>query len=644
MNTDLPPTSPTDHSEGHNQLPNHNKPDSAESAPVSKVRDLAAKFMKMSDSQNPKSRVIPVNNSQPLHKAHDPHSPPQLAPKKPRRPLPSIPETELKADKPPPPLPLKPFGRELGEFVALPSIKQGLDSLTKRLLDQKVLEYPSHQKSFSELCGSTQGMITSLDTKIPQSVAVGQKISTPVSEKDIRAWEVEILKISMQLEEAHNRLSHSMGKLGEEKFDLPLETRATLLAQARAMSEVITDQIGNLVVLTNRIKGAAEAVKPTGIRRFPFMSKTHIDTNPTKNTVARLGENLTKSNLELEELALSITREWNNMPIRQDAKAVEDKLATNFTEANAPTLKNEKKYKNTNWNELSAKMPSGPALEARGPGTVFLEKQKIGAFDASSLSIAQRGKGQKVENRNQDRLSVSEFTIRGEKIAYFSVMDGHGGNAVADIVQKELLNYVKIRLEGGSLDDDAHIYNALNDAFVTLNTEIRSSQDPEITRSGATACVSLMINGSLWTANTGDSRAIVVTDTELFHLSEDTDLDKAKWRARLEERGGQTTQMENGAIRVKAGRSIEVSESFGDAHAVGMSAHPDITKWTPSDAQKPFKLILATDSLWGRGTSEEVAATAREVHDNLAQVLASKAANVQGTVDDTTVIVAEYGK
>lgn len=101
-------------------------------------------------------------------------------------------------------------------------------------------------------------------------------------------------------------------------------------------------------------------------------------------------------------------------------------------------------------------------------------------------------------------ISSSEFSF---PIHLFGIFDGHGsdGHSVSNFVADKLPTQIKSRLLVGDTFEQALDYS-----FSKVDSDLASSMI-ESTKSGTTACLSLISGSRLLVASTGDSRAILVS-------------------------------------------------------------------------------------------------------------------------------------
>lgn len=190
--------------------------------------------------------------------------------------------------------------------------------------------------------------------------------------------------------------------------------------------------------------------------------------------------------------------------------------------------------------------------------------------------------------------------------SYFAVYDGHGGRQIVDFLEETLEKNIITELKES---DTALIPERLSRAYLITDME---SKQRNITTSGATSISALLQSkmnpdGSvksrtLYTANAGDSRAVLVTrerteDGRNFkyigkRLSYDHRSEDEAEQKRVKDAGGFITRSRVLGI-------LAVTRSFGD-HGMKdyVSAEPFLSETNIIDTDSFPMLILACDGVW----------------------------------------------
>jgi serine/threonine protein phosphatase PrpC len=265
------------------------------------------------------------------------------------------------------------------------------------------------------------------------------------------------------------------------------------------------------------------------------------------------------------------------------------------------------------------------------------------------------------KRNNQDCFSIVP-NVAGQRGHYvFAVYDGHGvyGHSVSGMLAERLpellATHVKTKPTG-------RIYETgIERSFGLMQQElIRSSVDCSL--SGSTACVVLVRGASLFTANVGDSRAIVGRRVKNSWTSRPLSRDhKADWpdeHKRIIEAGGRVKPCMDhhgnalGPQRVwlstKNIPGLAMSRSFGDlvGSEVGVIASPEIKRYDLS-ADDKF-IVIASDGLWEFMSNQEVveivaadfnSAAVELSCEKLVKESVRRWKRQEETVDDITVVI-----
>lgn len=226
-------------------------------------------------------------------------------------------------------------------------------------------------------------------------------------------------------------------------------------------------------------------------------------------------------------------------------------------------------------------------------------------------------------------------------IKILGVFDGHGSRSVADHAVRHIIECCKKRLELYNTEslEIARIWNAIKIAFVDLDLSYHQNMP-----GGSTACVALVIDNVLWTANSGDSRAILVNrnNGEVIQLSEDAKPGDGVYRCSIKKRGGFVAIDRNGCHRV--GGILATARALGDHHLFGaVSSRPKITHFPLVGFSGC--LVLVCDGVTDVLTTSKVGDIARSAlrkNDpdvNIANRIVEASLD-EGTLDNVSAVVA----
>ncbi|XP_024380638.1 probable protein phosphatase 2C 45 isoform X2 [Physcomitrium patens] len=249
-----------------------------------------------------------------------------------------------------------------------------------------------------------------------------------------------------------------------------------------------------------------------------------------------------------------------------------------------------------------------------------------------ALVLKERYAGAGIQGTGRVQMEDS-FTIEvdstGKDPAFFGVYDGHGGNAVSEMLQKSVWPIYKRKLSGPD------VVRATRETYLELDQLALAAPKGLFgalrerglggSKCGATAATAVLFSkpdGSkeLVTANVGDARVILVRGGQAIQLTVDHKPDVKEERERIEAKN--PTPKKPLVVNVggtwRVGGLLALSRAFGDAYlkdwsdnqingargGYGLTAEPNISveTLTPEDQM----IILGTDGLWELGNQEVV--------------------------------------
>ncbi|MED6137858.1 hypothetical protein PIB30_068930 [Stylosanthes scabra] len=249
-----------------------------------------------------------------------------------------------------------------------------------------------------------------------------------------------------------------------------------------------------------------------------------------------------------------------------------------------------------------------------------LEKHSCGEF---SFAVVQAN--EVIEDHSQ--------VETGPDAVFVGVYDGHGGPEASKFINDHLFRHlIRIAQENGSISEDIirGAVSATEDGFLTL---VRRSYGikPLIAAMGSCCLVGVIWKGTLYTANLGDSRAVIgsVTRSDKIvaeQLTREHNASKEEVRRELRSLHPEDSQivvMKHGTWRIKG--IIQVSRSIGDAYLKRpeFSFDPSFPRFhLPDPIRRPVLtaepsvcsrvlqptdkfLIFASDGLWEHLTNQE---------------------------------------
>jgi len=217
---------------------------------------------------------------------------------------------------------------------------------------------------------------------------------------------------------------------------------------------------------------------------------------------------------------------------------------------------------------------------------------------------------------NQDSFCILEDFANVPNQYVFGVFDGHGrqGHKASNFVSSQFEATFAAKTESAK-----NVSSAFKQTFVDLDRSLGAS-DIDVKMSGTTGCVVFVRGDQLYTANAGDSRAILATmddgALEAVELTFDQKPDLPEEKKRIEASGGIVEPIVDpyegpvGPFRVWVKRQVvpglAMARSIGDqlASTVGVCADPVVNSFKID--QNDMFLIVASDGIWEFMSNEEV--------------------------------------
>lgn len=349
---------------------------------------------------------------------------------------------------------------------------------------------------------------------------------------------------------------------------------------------------------------------------------------------------VTEKNQEIQKL---------NRPILQSLDKVEEILNTHLALANEPHRLHA--GKNDLW-ESNTYFDIGFVLDGATFEDLFLTESIIslnsphvyaGEYDRIGVAITQGNRRTMEDFFLVDHL---ELTIKGIKTdaTLLALFDGHFGSRCAIFLKRNLKRRLERALnkiyENRNANEKLEIFNLLTTISVDLSREYNKL--PKFIDSGSTMIFCLIIKNELWTANVGDSRAVLWTRSGLTALSRDA---KPEEYAEEVEQRGQTVKFHERTHCFRVG-PFNMARAVGHDEEYGGSGINPSAEVTYKKVLENAILIMATDGLWSQVSSLQVAATAVSIQyersaAEMAEYLVKKKLVDGHGNDNTTVIVAK---
>jgi serine/threonine protein phosphatase PrpC len=202
----------------------------------------------------------------------------------------------------------------------------------------------------------------------------------------------------------------------------------------------------------------------------------------------------------------------------------------------------------------------------------------------------------------EDRTLVESDVLNNGDVLV-GVFDGHGGSKVAEIAQRQFASEMKKI----SATNPKNIQELLRLSFLEVNKII--AQDKKLNNTGATAAVLYRTNGTLYSANLGDSRTVMDGGNNMaIRISKDHKADDPAEIARIEAAGGFVELAIPGADVARVMGSLAIARALGDL-AFGKFISAEAYVAAVKLETKNSVAVTACDGIWDVITDDEAIAT-----------------------------------
>jgi len=215
------------------------------------------------------------------------------------------------------------------------------------------------------------------------------------------------------------------------------------------------------------------------------------------------------------------------------------------------------------------------------------------------------------------RKSMEDEYFISDDSRFFGVYDGHGGANVSKYVRKNLFNRF---VEFDAQEETTGPEDALKKAFASVSKEVLET--PGFDMEGSTAVTVLLDEDKIWTANLGDSRAVLCRDGKAVNLTEDHKPNSPAEKKRIEDLGGNVRwfgyldpdrQPVQGMGAYRINENLAVSRAFGDRlETPFVSDEPEIREFKRKRDKDRF-IIIASDGLWDCLSSQDAVKFAKSI-------------------------------
>lgn len=188
---------------------------------------------------------------------------------------------------------------------------------------------------------------------------------------------------------------------------------------------------------------------------------------------------------------------------------------------------------------------------------------------------------------------------------FVALFDGHGGAKVSQYLRQNL--YAALKQTNVHGDPPTALHHAIH----TVNEEICRIMPWSF--QGSTGIMTWIVDGTLYTANVGDSRAVLSHRGQAVALSKDHKPTDPSEYERIHQAGGFVSRRLGDIPRVNG--NLALSRAFGDrAERPAVIADPDISVLELDDACD--FVVLGTDGVWDVMSSYDVVEFVKEARSN----------------------------
>jgi len=221
------------------------------------------------------------------------------------------------------------------------------------------------------------------------------------------------------------------------------------------------------------------------------------------------------------------------------------------------------------------------------------------------------------------------------KKAFYGVFDGHGGHACSEYTAD---NLHKLILKQKYSEQQIP---SLKSGFKQLDHDWLSIAEKNNMDDGSTVISCLIVNGVIYVANVGDSRAVLSSNGKAIPMSRDHKPNREDEKSRIEKLGGRIIHY--GTWRVEG--VLAVTRAIGDRKLkTYVTAIPEIMDRKISESDE--FLILASDGVWDVFKDQDAVDIVKSASSEYGNVQAgakklTEASYHRGSMDNITSLVID---
>lgn len=333
-------------------------------------------------------------------------------------------------------------------------------------------------------------------------------------------------------------------------------------------------------------------------------SDSEIYTNTPSEIAPKMNSNTvqeTSSKMNLNTIS--------EKPSKIKSKTISERIKKNCDYAIAQQEKEESKKLTLGGTDLKHTIKVGVGYDYRFSDG--LTKRKIDTrnleLNAKKIGITSC-QGRRVAMEDSELVEHQTFKVKDIELPFevYGVFDGHSGNwgggiEASTYVKSNITSYLKKSLEFHNLESLTidGIFHALKECCQKLDADYPSF-------GGTTVIMAMVLQGNVWIANVGDSRAIFVKNGKAVQASEDAKPEIDRYKKTIEKLGGEL------GIEDRVNGILATARAIGDKEILGkdektccVSPNPKISCYSLEDFKDGY-LVLACDGLYDVATTNEV--------------------------------------
>jgi serine/threonine protein phosphatase PrpC len=363
-----------------------------------------------------------------------------------------------------------------------------------------------------------------------------------------------------------------------------------------------------------------------------------------------------QATIMLENYDLGESSDLYQQPRKKFKKSLQIEIVDSFSESkillqHSQQTPNSSKFSgNRQFNMLTIKndgsyaTSSSPRISGERPMTIEIENTQINQIDhqyddyyveEDCYNVSM----QKCNRKTMEDRAVCETLITSNtKDAFFGVYDGHTTTYVASFLKE---NFHKMLLNHPSYG--IHKGLAFTEVFHQIDQDINEKLETQNLAGGSTALCALFHRDSLFVANVGDSKAIIIRKDKIIPLTKEHRANNEEEKNRIEQNGGWIFRKESKYL--VQGR-FQITRSVGDIkYKKYIICEPDILEYK-LDEQDDI-LIMGSDGFWDLFDQEDVLKMVKECKETsgLSKYLIEKAKSKKAyNLDNITLIAVDIQK